>query len=144
MSTSLVLYDKALLHTHNLIISNVHNYSTFCKIIASFSESIQINDTTYIKVKHNPILQELEFLKLEPITVSRFQETNLKSSRIRETWFCKKIFCLEMSKTSSGRSWVLELLSLESWNAWILVFFSLDKTNEILDYYFDIIQLSEG
>lgn len=61
MSTSLILYDKLLLDTHNLIISNVYNYSIFCKIIESFTDSIQINDTTYIKVKYNPINQEIGF-----------------------------------------------------------------------------------
>ena len=61
MSTSLILYDKLLLGTHKLIISNVYNYSIFCKIIESFSDSIQINDTTYIKVKYNPINQEIGF-----------------------------------------------------------------------------------
>jgi len=61
MSSSLILYDKLLLHTHNLIISNIYNYSTFCKIIEQSSNSIQINDLIYIKVKHNPIIQEIGF-----------------------------------------------------------------------------------
>lgn len=61
MNTSLIKYDKSLIHINQFIQSNIYNFSTFCKTILSFSDTIQNDDTVYIKVNYNDIVQELPF-----------------------------------------------------------------------------------
>ena len=61
MNNSLIKYDKSLIHINQFIQSNLYNFTTFCKTILSFSNTIQNDDTVYIKVNYNDIVQELPF-----------------------------------------------------------------------------------
>jgi len=61
MNNSLIKYDKSLIHINQIIQSNIYNFTTFCKTILSFSNTIQNDDTVYIKVNYNDIVQELPF-----------------------------------------------------------------------------------